>query len=215
MSTDEIAEFEKFLTSHLPVDIRELLSFTRGIQWAPPCIREIDFANVTRNHGFAAAFPEHVVIGCEDSSTHWVVDIDPATGAWGRVYYATYMPYEILLQAESLGDFLGQVFQDSPGDIVGVLGAPRERTPTDLPLRNDPAVQNDSVLRDFAAELPDDFRIADLRSGKPGDGFAWSFSGHDPEIRRHPSMPVFAVRYEKHQSLLGWVKGPIGKPTGQ
>jgi hypothetical protein len=66
----------------------------------------------------------------------------------------------------------------------------------------------DPILSDIARELDDTFRIVDLRSAKPGDGFSWGRYGPNTQSKRFRTHAVFA--YQKPKSIISRLLGRAG-----
>jgi hypothetical protein len=59
----------------------------------------------------------------------------------------------------------------------------------------------DPVVSNFAGQLPENFRLADLRSREVGSGFSWGLAGPNAEVRRDGAELLFGVE-QKAPSFL-------------
>ena len=57
----------------------------------------------------------------------------------------------------------------------------------------DARLAHDGAVSKFAEQLPDNYRVADLRSRKVGSGFSWGKAGPRADIRRNGAELVFGV----------------------
>lgn len=203
LSAEELLALEQRLGLPLPPDMRELLAFARGFA----CERagEVDFTG-SLPFAFESAFPCGVPVAADGMGNFWVVDANPATGAWGPVFFASHDPPVMALQARDLAAFLAQVLapgQSSALDQVrekAVFRIWREKPGL---LTKDQALQSeDPELAAFAAQLDERFEICDLRGADVGQGFAWGRAGPRAEVRRHGAALIFAVQAGAKKGLL-------------
>lgn len=201
LSEGEIAQCQSQIPGPLPDQVRELLQYTAGFK-----TEAFGTLRFTGTQGFELpeAFPRSVPLLPDGYGNFWVVDIDPQDGAWGAIFYACHDPAVIAVQAENLVTFLSQLLDPStssePKNAVHYVHDEAVR----LIWKEDPwliSVQDarrakDDVVAKFARELPDNFRVADLRSTKVGSGFSWGKAGADAEIRRVGNELIFGVQSE-------------------
>ena len=193
----EIAQFQQQLQSPIPDEIRQLLLYSTGFDSKP-----FGTVRFTGHEGFelAEVFPRSVPLLPDGCGNCWVVDVNPQDGAWGSVFYACHDPSVIVVQARNLVTFLSQLLDPSksePKDAVHYVHEEAVR----LIWKDDPwlvSVQDarldqDGVVSKFAEQLPDNFRVVDLRSMKVGSGFSWEKTGPDADIRRNGTELVFGV----------------------
>jgi cell wall assembly regulator SMI1 len=197
MSRAQIDQFEERLGAPLPAEIRELLSVASGV--------EVDFDQLAW-HGdlpgqdAPGAFPCWIPVLEDGAGNSWNVDIDPKTGAWGRVYFVCHDPPVVVLQAASLAEFIIQFADDScqperEGSLYLVAerlvhkvwdtgGAPAEATQ----LR----VSSDDVLRRAGSSVEEGL-VCDLRQARMGDGFSLVCFGARTVVTRPGPEPVWVL----------------------
>jgi hypothetical protein len=137
----------------------------------------------------------------------WVVDVS-SSRAWGTILFVCHDPPVIAIQASDLASFLEQVL--NPGGITteNTLEYVRNAATTRI-WKDDPwlvslqdARQNqDSAVSEFAEQLPENFRVADLRSMQIGSGFSWGKAGPNAGIRRNGTELIFGIE-QKAPGLL-------------
>jgi hypothetical protein len=208
MTAAELAEFEDSLPCHLPVDVRELLLTTRGIEGPS---QDIDF-NGTPDFGLDEVFPHPIVIAGDGFGNFWVIDATAA--GWGPVYFACHDAPVILYQSADLSEFLTELLkcyqpphesllQEVQEDRMSKVWATNPGTMTVA----EAAAGSDAELKAFASSLEPEWLIVDLRQAKPGAGFAWGRFGPRTEIKRAGTEPIFAYRKPKPAGLLGKLFG--------
>jgi hypothetical protein len=197
LSEQEIARFQERLPGALPDDVHQLLLYSAGFDSKP-------FGTVRfSGHGlfeYAEVFPKSLPLLPDDCGNFWVVDVNPQNGAWGSVFYACHDPAVIVVQARDLMMFLSQLLdpsQSEPKDAVHYVHDQAasliwEHDPWLVPVQDAQKAQ-DAVISKFAEQLPDNFRIADLRSAEIGSGFSWGKAGPTAGIRRNGTDLIFAV----------------------
>lgn len=198
MSQGEIDRFEERVGAPLPAEIRELLEAAGGV--------EVDSDLLAWNGGVAGqyipgAFPCSIPVLEDGCGNSWDVDIDAQTGKWGAVYFLCHDPAVVVLQAESLADFIVQFADDScqperEGSLYhiserlvnkvwdtggGTLGASQLR------------MSADPVLRRAASGVDGEGLVCDMRRAGMGEGFAWGRYGPRTRVMRPGPEPVWVI----------------------
>ena len=116
------------------------------------------------------------------------------------MFYACHDPAVIACQAESIETFLQDVVAMwRPGQTNPVARMHEEvvhriwREHPGLLTPEEAARRTDATLAAFAATLPVEARIADLRNAHPGQGFAWGRFGPRTEFRRAGRERLWAL----------------------
>jgi hypothetical protein len=206
LSEREIEQFRQQLQCPISDEMRQLLLYSAGFESKP-----FGVVRFTGHEGFelAEVFPRSVPLLPDGCGNFWAVDINPQNGAWGSVFYACHDPAVIAVQAEDLVTFLLQLRDPSKGEPKDAVHYVHEeavsliwhKDPWLISVQDARLVQDGAVSR-FAGQLPDNFRVADLRSLKVGSGFSWGKAGPDAEIRRNGAELVFGVE-QRSPGLLG------------
>lgn len=190
----------------MPDEIVELLRFASGFDC--DFFEGISFTNVD-TFNLEAFFPNIVELGGDGLGNYWLVDVD-YEGNWGPVYFACHDPAVIMKQAENLGDFIRQIhdhakqgekslFHQLYGhSIYSINKLPRGGFITTEAAKT----SGDKELMEFAAKLPPDYLVADLRNKPVGAGFAWAqyYSVKDKEIRCK-DIPLWGVQPKRRNFL--------------
>jgi len=214
LSEKEVARFQKQLPGPLPGEIAELLSYSAGFDVASGQLLKSSRAGDTARVLFTGSgnvglsiLPCPVALLCDGSGNFWVVDVNPS-GAWGAVLFVCHDPPVIAIQAADLASFLEQVLHPGGSDSNNTLDYVRNEATTRI-WKDDPwlvSVQDarlapDGTVSKFAEQLPENFRVADLRSMKVGSGFSGGKAGANADIRRNGPELVFGVE-QKAAGLL-------------
>jgi len=195
----------------VPDEIRELLLFCRGLTLGEMSVDLWGFSCPLDD-----LFPCGRVIGAEHEAAYvsWTVDINQRTGEWGPVFYTPDDTPEVILVAQTVGEFLLQIIETHRArrDYDPLAGAPRP--PANLQSRDAAVASHDPVTRAFAEELEiwgPLWRIADLRGLRPGSGFSWAEYGPGTVVRRYGSELLFAVIPPPRQRSKGFIRRLFGR----
>ena len=206
--------FQKDLPGPLPSEIRELLIYSEGFDVASGQLLKSGRMNGTTRVLFTGSgnvglsvLPCPVPLFGDGCGNFWVVDIKP-NGEWGTILFVCHDPPVIAIQSADLASFLNQVLNPAASDSEKTLDYVRNAATTRIwkddpwlvSLRDARLVQ-DSAVSQFAEQLPENFRVADLRSMKVGSGFSWGKAGPNADIRRNGTDLVFGVE-QKAPGLL-------------
>jgi len=198
LASDGIEALEDEIGVALPGELRDLLSYTTGIDGV---LGSVDFTGRGFDVEIAEIFPWGLPIAGDGFGNFWVVDLTPDRREVAPVFFGCHDPPVILLQSPSVGHFLHEMFKayvPPHASLVNDVHADRvfdvwQENPGVLE-RADALTSGDRALRDFAATLDDDFAIVDLRSAEIGMGLSWGRYGPRTELRRHGHELLFAYR---------------------
>jgi hypothetical protein len=210
-SHTELQDFAEQAPCRIPPEIAELLGACRGFHGT---VEQVDFTGRDLAFEFEAAFPYGLPIAADGYGNFWVVDLHPGTTTWGPIYFACHDAPVILYQADSLEQFLGELFRMFEPPHQSLIDAVHEDRLARV-WRTNPGVlsheqclrSEDPILSDFARELDESFQITDLRLAKPGDGFSWGRYGPNTQIERFGTHAVFA--YKKPRSVISRLLGRL------
>jgi hypothetical protein len=205
LSHTELQDFVGRVPCHTQPEIMELLGACRGFYGT---VDKVEFTGRDLMFEFGAAFPYGLPIAADGCGNFWVVDLHPDTAGWGPVYFACHDAPVILYQADSLEQFLDELFRMFEPPHRSLIDDVHEDRLARVWQTNPGVLAHEQCLRSeypilsiFARELDDEsFQIIDLRLAKPGDGFSWGRYGPNTRIRRFGTHPVFA--YKKPKSFI-------------
>lgn len=205
LSAQELGQFRKQVGGSIPADIEELLVYSAGFEYKP--VGTVRFVG-HEGFEFVAVFERSIPLLPDGCGNFWVVDISPESGAWKSVFYACHDPAVISIQAPDLSMFIAQVLAPNESNPKNALNYVRnEAVPRIwkadpwLISVHDARASRDPVVSSFAEQLPENFRVADLRSREIGSGFSWGLAGPSTEVRRARTELLFGVE-EKAPSFL-------------
>ncbi len=209
LSQKELRDFARRVPCRVPQEIVELLSACRGFYGT---IEQVDFTGRDLMFEFEAVFPFGLPIAADGYGNFWVVDLGPDTVRWGPIYFACHDAPVILYQADSLEEFLSELFRMFKPPHRSLVDDVHEDRLAHV-WRTNPGVlsyeqclhSNDPSLSAFARDLDDSYRIIDLWRAKPGDGFSWGRYGPNTRLRRFGMHAVFA--YQKRRGLVSCLFG--------
>ena len=184
----ELRKLEAALPAPLPEEMRAALGVSTGLANGP--LESFSLLDL-EGFGLEEAFPHVYSIAHDGYGNFWVLDLLPESGGWGPVFYACHDPPVIAYQSDTIETFLRDVvamWQPGPRSAVDRMHEEDVhriwRDDSGLATPAGAAGSGDAVLAAFAATLPLEARIADLRGAQPGQGFAWGRFGPRTEIRR-------------------------------
>jgi hypothetical protein len=212
LSREELEDFARQLPCRIPGEIAELLGACRGFYGT---VEQVDFTGRDLMFEFEAVFPFGLPIAADGYGNFWVVDLHPATTEWGPIYFACHDAPVILYQADSLEQFLSELFRMFKPPHRSLVDDVHEDRIAHV-WRTNPGVlsyeqclhSDDPVLSAFARELDSSFQIIDLRRAKPGEGFSWGRYGPRALVKRFGTHAVFA--YQKRKGLFFRLFGRAG-----
>jgi len=181
LTDEEIDNLARGLpTGQIPGDIRELLRFTKGFEFYG--IDEVTFDGVGL-FGFESIFPWSVQLAQDGFGNFWILDVD-TKGNWGNVFYVCHDPAVVVKHSDNLAHFIHHIHEYGKDMENSNLNIIHEETVFDIWKNNSGLTElaearnsDDSVLKNFAVALADNFVIADLRNKPIKSGFAWGRFG--------------------------------------
>jgi hypothetical protein len=209
LSLAELEDFARGVPCRVPPEIAELLMACSGFYGT---IDQVEFAGRIPTFEFDAAFPYGLPLAADGFGNFWTVDLHPDSTKWGPIYFVCHDAPVILYQSDSLDEFLIELFRMFEPPHESLIDDVHEDRLARV-WKTNPGVfsyeqcldSEDPVLSAFARELDETFRIVDLRSAKPGDGFSWGRYGPNTRIRRFVTHAVFA--YQKPKSIVSRLFG--------
>jgi hypothetical protein len=211
LSEAEYQEFAGRFPVPPPEEIRELLRFTRGFDFAPvdrvDLRGELDFED-------ESIFPLGLPICGDGYGNFWVVDVNPESGAWAPIFYACHDPPVVAYQAPTLAEFLAELFKQGRPDATSVVDHVHEEVVfaiwnenTGLVAVPEARQSGDRELRTFAEGLDERALIADLREPRIGSGFSWGRFGAGTRVQRAGSPLLFAITPPEKKGLFARLFG--------
>lgn len=202
-----IDRFAARLGAPLPPEIRELLEYSQGFDFPP--VDRLDFCG-RGAFGYPHIFPCGLTLAGDGFGNTWIVDIDPATGEWGPVFFVSHDPPVVVLQSPDVGSFLKELFELGRPRRVSALERVRGNATAAVWRYRDGAIpradavrSDDPELKAFAASLGQESEVFDLRVFKEGLGFA--IDSAEKTVRRHGALRIFAIEGKPRQKSF-WLR---------
>jgi hypothetical protein len=187
---EEISNLSSRLPGLLPVESEELLTYAAGFSSSD--LGPVDFTGRSVRFSFVEVSPFGIPVASRHGNS-WVIDLD-RNGTWSSVLYFSHDPPVVLIQFDSLTQFINAL-----GDHQNVTEAANHAAAeiykaSSLGMTVAAARQSkDKKLATFASNLPQTFSVFDLREGSLPKGFAWGRGGADSECRRAGTELIFAA----------------------
>ena len=209
LSQAELQDFADQLPCPIPPEIMELLSACGGFYGT---VEQVDFTGRDLIFEFEPAFPDGLPIAADGYGNFWVVDLNPHSTRWGPIYFVCHDAPVVLYQADSLEQFLSELFRMFEPPHQSLVDDVHEDRLANV-WQTNPGVlsyehclrSEDPILSAFARELDESFQIIDLRRARPGDGFSWGRYGPRTKIKRFRTHAVFA--YQKPEDIISRLLG--------
>ena len=197
-ATDEqLRQLESTLPCPLSDEIRDALRVTTGLADGP--LESFSLLDL-EGFGFEELFPHAYSLAHDGYGNYWVLDLLPDTTEWGPVFYACHDPPVIAYQSPTIEAFLRDAVAMQVDDPRSPIDEVHERIVNRIWAENPGLLSQgaalaspDPALREFAAALPAEAMIADLRNARRGDGFSWGRHGPRTEIRRFRTARIWAI----------------------
>jgi hypothetical protein len=163
LSNTELQDFANRVPGRIPPEIAELLDACSGFYGT---VEQVDFSGRDLMFDFDAAFPYGLPIAADGYGNFWVVDLLPATIKWGPIYFACHDAPVILYQADSLEQFLRELFRMFEPPHQSLIDDVHEDRLAHV-WQTNPGVlsqeqclrSEDTILSAFARELDETFHI--------------------------------------------------------
>ncbi|POY39388.1 SMI1/KNR4 family protein [Solitalea longa] len=212
LTDQQIDELTKMSPNgQIPTEIRELLNFASGFEFFG--LGEVTFDGFGQ-FGFEEFFPYSVQLAGDGFGNFWIVDVDK-NGNWGNVFYVCHDPAVIVKHSDNLTQFIEHVNEFGKNGDNSNIDIIHEKVVLDICNNNNGFIElenarqsNDSILKNFALSLPNNFVIADLRNKPFKNGFAWGRFGPNIEnVKRHEVELLWGIEKPLKIGLLSKLFG--------
>jgi len=201
LTDDEIEQLKNnFPNSTVDPELIEILKETKGWDGYGP---EMVYFDSIGEFGFTELSPYSITLGHDGFGNFWVLDIH-SNGTLGKVYFACHDPAVFVINSQSLNEYLHHLLEFYQKPEGAHLNEIHEKTVM--------TIWNENLLcspkPDFLSTNPeysqylnrfetDGWTVADLRSGKNKDGFAWGKLGSNQFTARHPNDLIWVIKNKK------------------
>lgn len=207
LTDDQINKLAKTLpTKQVPSEIRELLKFASGFEFLP--LDEVTFDRVGQL-GMEEFFPYSVSLAGDGFGNFWILDVEK-NGNWGNVFYVCHDPAVIVKHSNDLAQFIEHIHEFGKNAHTSNLDTIHEKVAMDIWSKDNGLIKlddvqqsNDTILKDFALSLPQNYVIADLRNKPNQSGFAWGkFGANAGNTKRHETESLWAMEKIEKKGFL-------------
>lgn len=192
----------------IPDDYRTLLTYCAGFESSPHEAFGFDLKPVS---DFLELIPYSIEIAADGFGNYWLLELQPDGHALGPIWYLCHDAPVLLLQSNTLHDFIVETFKLVADGERSLVDYVHEDAMMDIWYNNPGLLKvsacrqhSDEEMREFAKTLDDEFVICDLRNAQPGEEFSWGRAAKQ-EIIRHKNYPIFA--FQMKRSLLDRILG--------
>ncbi len=200
LSEPEVRAVEKMLGMTCAAHIRDMLLFSRGLGCGV-FGKSLDFSQVVNDGSIVTISERGLCLSPFDANEKFYVDLTTDLSSWDKVFFVSSEPAVMILQSESLPDFLfnfvrQEIYPDQQilltvdhPDVQKVL-----KTNHHILTQPEAVAHQDVLISTFAEELEEDWSIIDLRYMGVGEGLPLELFGKNTECRRCGEQYIFALR---------------------
>ena len=212
LTDQQIEDLGKRLPAgRIPNEIKELLKFASGFEFYG--LEEVTFDGVGQ-FGFEEFFPISVQLAGDGFGNFWILDVNK-NGEWGNVFYVCHDPAVIIKHSDNLAEFIKHVDEFGKRGEESNLDIIHDVTVMDVWTKNNGFIDKsaalastDEKIKSFAATLPDNFVIADLRDKPLKSGFAWGkFGPNIDKVKRYDTELIWGLEKVEKKGLLSRLFG--------
>ncbi len=191
---------EQFPGKNIDPEIIEILKETRGWDGYGP---EMVYFDSIGEFGFLELSANSLTLGHDGFGNHWILDLSDQ-GKANKVFFACHDPAVFVVHSQNLNEYLRHLlaFYESPSDCH--LNEIHDQTVMTIWNKNilcsskTEFENKNPELKDFLKKFEgEEWTIADLRTGKNKDGFAWGKFGPNQLTERHPSELIWVIKNKK------------------
>lgn len=200
LTESDINEMERLLDTACPAHIRDMLLFSRGLGCGV-FGKSLDFSTAVNDSSVAAISERGLCLSPMDKNERFYIDVTTDLNSWDKVFFVSRDPAVMILQSESLPDFLFDfVRQEIYPDQQILLTAEHPDIKKVLDTRHhilthaQAASHQDILISTFAEELEEDWSFIDLRYMAVGEGLPIELFGKQTECKRCGEQYIFALR---------------------
>ncbi len=201
LTKEEIEDYKsQFPNKTIDPELIEILRVTSGWEGYGPS--PIIFDNATC-YGYSELTPNATALAHDGFGNYWVLDLDD-NGNLGKVFFSCHDPAVIVLNSQSLNEFLFHLLEFYKDPSNNHLNEIHDKTAFSIWKSGGSTVSKKEFInanpefRIFLSKyVGDNWTIADLRKSENKDGFAWGKYGPNQLIERHPSKLIWVIKNKK------------------
>jgi len=191
---------EQFPSNYIDSEIIEILKETRGWDGYGP---EMVYFDSIGHDGFWELSANSLTLGHDGLGNHWILDLSE-NGKANKVFFVCHDPAVFVVNSQNLNEYLNHLleFYESPDKCY--LNEVQDKTVMTIWDENNfcssktEFENKNPEFRDFLKKFDgDEWTVADLRTGKNKNGFAWGKFGANQFTERHPTELVWVIKNKK------------------
>ncbi|MEM6334620.1 MAG: SMI1/KNR4 family protein [Planctomycetota bacterium] len=217
----ELSELAQTLSRPLLADVMELLKYMSGFSVGGD---EVGFP-LYRDSPFEFFLPDGIILSEDGCGNHWLIEVNRDSGEWRHVWHVSHDPPVMIYQCETLAEYAAAVLDryrleriqaghrskldDVDDACMSVCGGNKR-----FPCAVDARTSEDTIIAQFAENLPDDAWVVDLRNTSFGDGFDWRSLSDEVPVSRVQGELIFGVRRRPGKPRKqggGWLSKLFGR----
>ncbi|MDF1698688.1 MAG: SMI1/KNR4 family protein [Saprospiraceae bacterium] len=201
LTDSEIEELkDQFPNKNIDSEIIEILKETKGWDGYGP---EMVYFDSIGQFGFWELSPNSLTLGHDGFGNHWILDLSP-NGKINKVFFACHDPAVFVVHSQNLNEYLSHLFQFYKSPDNSHLHEIQHKTvmkiwdDNKLCSSKSEFEDDNPQFKDFLKKFEgDQWTVADLRTGKNKDGFAWGKFGANQFTERHPTELIWVIKNKK------------------
>ena len=191
---------EQFPSKNIDSEIIEILKETRGWDGYGP---EMVYFDSIGQFGFWELSANSLSLGHDGFGNTWILDLNE-NGKANKVFFACHDPAVFVIHSQNLNEYLKHLleFYESPNNCH--MTENHHKTVMTIWDENNLCSskadfeKKNPGFKDFLKKFDgDEWTVADLRTGKNKDGFAWGKFGANQFTERHPTELVWVIKNKK------------------
>lgn len=217
LTESDIQAMEKLLDTTCPAHIRDMLLYGRGLGCGV-FGKSLDFSMAVKDGSVVGISERGLCLSPAGENELFYIDITTDLNSWDKVFFVSREPAVMILQSESLPDFLfdfvrQEIYPDQ--QILLTVEHPDVQKVLDTRhhvLTHAEAVSHrDILISTFAEELEEDWSFIDMRNMAVGEGLPLELFGKQTECKRCGEQYIFALR--ENPNPPSFMKRLFGKKT--
>lgn len=191
---------QQFPNKNIDSEIVEILKETRG--WDGYGLEMVNFDSIGQ-FGFWELLANSLTLGHDGFGNHWILDLDK-DGKANKVFFTCHDPAVFVVNSQNLNEYLHQLLEFYENPDSNYIDEIHDKTVMTIWNENNlclpkPEFENrNPKFKDFLNKFDgDEWTVADLRTGKNRDGFAWGKFGANQFMERHPSELIWVIKNKK------------------
>lgn len=191
---------QKFPNKHIPIELVEILKFTKGWDGYGP---EMVYFDSISEFGFTQLSKYSISLGTDGFGNYWILDLSEK-GELGKVFFACHDPAVLIINSQNLNEHLNHLLEFYKNPINSPLISIDSNITLDVWKNDSNLISKSKYIKKNSEHINfinqfdgNEWTIADLRNGKNKDGFPWGKQGPNQIIQRHQTELIWIIQNKK------------------